>query len=187
MKKIILFGDSITAGYKHGEINVILNDKIRHLLPYEAEIINAGIPGDTTSGAMKRVMDHVVGYEPDMVTVFFGTNDVAALSGISLAQYETNLMNLVEVIGSDRVILLGPPFANQVLYQQERPLLRLNQYNQAARRVAAYYELPYIDMLSVMTDAERPVDYLQADGLHFSTTGYDLLARVIVEQLKGRS
>jgi len=186
MKKIILFGDSITAGYQNGEIDIILNTKIQRLLNKEVEIINAGIPGDTSKGALGRYQDHVIAYEPDIVTIFFGANDVEKMSGISLAQYEENLAYLVEKIGAHKVVLIGPPYAHQMMYEKERPLIDLMQYNNAAQRVAKAYNTKFIDMLEEMIQSEDPTNYLQVDGLHFSEVGYDLLARLIVETIKER-
>ncbi|MGX4686889.1 SGNH/GDSL hydrolase family protein [Vagococcus sp. JNUCC 83] len=186
MKKIILFGDSITAGYKNGEIDTILNTKMMSLLNKKVEIINAGIPGDTTKGAISRFKDHVVSYEPDIVTIFFGANDAEKLSGISLMQYEDNLSYLVEQIGPKKVVLIGPPYAHQMMYQHERPLVNLMQYNNAAQRVASLFDVNYIDILGEMIASEAPTKYLQSDGLHFSDDGYNLLAKLIVETIKER-
>ena len=186
MKKIILFGDSITAGYQKGEIDIILNTKIQHLLNKKVDIINAGIPGDTTQGALSRYHDHVVSYEPDIVTIFFGANDAEKMSGISLTQYEDNLTYLVEQIGARKVVLIGPPYAHQMMYEKERPLVDLMQYNNAAQRVADTYQVSYIDLLGEMIASDDPTSYLQLDGLHFSEVGYDLLARLIVETIKER-
>lgn len=186
MRKIILFGDSITAGYKNGEIDTILNDTIARLSKTPLYITNAGIPGDTTVGALRRVAEHVTRYEPDVVVVFFGTNDASELSGITLTQYERNLEDLVTLINPKRVVLLGPSYTDQTLYHNDKPIVRLTQYNNAVSRVAKRYSVPYIDILREMMQDTDPRRYLQADGLHFSKTGYDLLAHLIVESLKER-
>ncbi|WP_270279652.1 SGNH/GDSL hydrolase family protein [Vagococcus bubulae] len=186
MKKIILFGDSITAGYRNGEIDTILNTKIEHLLNTKVEIINAGIPGDTTKGALSRFQDHVVSYEPDIVTIFFGANDAAKLSGISVIQYEENLAYLIEQIGAKKVVLIGPPYAHQMMYHDERPLVDLMQYNNAAQRVAKSFSISYVNILEEMIASDSPTRFLETDGLHFSDDGYDLLARLIVERIKER-
>ncbi|RGI30283.1 MULTISPECIES: GDSL-type esterase/lipase family protein [Enterococcaceae] len=186
MKKIILFGDSITAGYRNGEIDIVLNTKIKRLLNTKIEIINAGIPGDTTKGALSRFKEHVIFYEPDIVTIFFGANDAEKRSGISLLQYEENLTYLVEQIGAKKVVLIGPPYAHQMMYRDERPLVELMQYNNAAQRVAKTFNIRYIDILKEMIVSEAPTRFLEPDGLHFSDEGYDLLAKLIVETIKER-
>lgn len=183
MKKIILFGDSITAGYKNGEIDTILNDKINEKLP-DTLIQNAGIPGDTTRGALDRVERHVVAYCPDVVTVFFGANDAWLYSGITEHEFQENLETLVRSLSDSRVILLGVPYANQSVHEGERSEERLRRFNDVSKAVAEKYQVPFIDVLTEMLVDDNQVSYLQEDGLHFSEEGYQLLARLIIEEIQ---
>ena len=100
MKKIILFGDSITAGYEDGVTDFRLNEEIEAIFT-DVEVINAGIPGDTSQGALKRVKNHVLKYEPDIVTVFFGANDASKISGLDINSYQENILALVRLIGPE--------------------------------------------------------------------------------------
>ncbi|MGX7024586.1 SGNH/GDSL hydrolase family protein [Vagococcus hydrophili] len=183
MKKIILLGDSITAGYEEGVTDFRLNEQIEVEFK-ELEVINAGIPGDTTRGALQRLEAHVLRYQPDVVTVFFGANDVSTIMGISIEEYIANLILIVKQIGEERVILLGVPYCNQNLYQEERGMERLELYNRAAKEIAANYQLPFIELLYIMQ--EKSNLYLQKDGLHFSRAGYELLGQLINQELKKR-
>lgn len=183
MQKLILFGDSITAGYTEGEITLKLNDAIgSRTLAYT--IRNAGIPGDTTRDGLLRVVEHVVAYQPDKVTVFFGANDVSIFSDVSLELFKTNLKDLVTKIGTNRVILIGTPYACQTLYASERPLACLKAYDEVARKIAEAYQISFIPLLEEMQKNSNPNHYLQADGLHFSDEGYELLGQLIVEKLR---
>ncbi len=184
MKKIILFGDSITAGYENGLTDFRLNERIIRQVE-EVEIINAGIPGDTTRGARKRLADHVLKYDPDIVTVFFGANDVSNLIGLSIEEYEENLDEIVKEIGISKIILVGVPYCNQKMYEQEKPLSKLLAFNEVAQRISKKYRLDYIDMLEEMQQS-NPMDYLQEDGTHFSAKGYDLLGKLISEKINNR-
>jgi len=53
MAKIILFGDSITAGYSKGKVTDQLTRRIKASFP-AADVVNAGIPGETTREALLR-------------------------------------------------------------------------------------------------------------------------------------
>lgn len=183
MKKIILFGDSITAGYKNGEIDTILNEKISELMKESIDIRNAGIPGDTSLDGLARMKEHVISHKPDLVTVFFGANDVSVYSGVSLADYESALMEMVESIGAEKVILLGPPYASSRQYEDERPMRRIELYNAAVKRVAKRLNCSFIDVLTEMNESYNPEELLQGDGLHFSEAGYDLLGSIIAQEL----
>ncbi|AQP53572.1 hypothetical protein CBF34_00475 [Vagococcus penaei] len=185
MSKLILFGDSITAGYMGGEITLILNQHIKRYLP-NLEVINAGLPGDTTRGAVGRVGDHVVRYNPDVVTVFFGANDVADHSGINNQEYRQNLVYLINTIGADKMVLVGPPFMRRLLNESDRPYRRINEYNGIAKELAILNRIPFVDLFSVMQGESEPEVLWQADGLHFSKQGYLLLGRLLAEELKRR-
>lgn len=181
MKKIILLGDSITAGYEDGLTDFRLNERIEaDFKGYD--IINAGIPGDTTRGALIRLEEHVLKYSPDVVVVFFGANDVSNVIGVSIEEYIANLILIIERIGAEKIILLGAPFCNQTMYQSERALDRLALYNRAAKELAGNYKIPFVELLYTMQ--EGTADFLQKDGLHFSKSGYDLLGRLINQELK---
>lgn len=180
MKKIILFGDSITAGYKDGEIDVILNERIAENIDIEASITNAGIPGDTTRDALKRVNAHVLRYTPDIVTVFFGANDVFEINQVSIETYKKNLSDLIDSIGSDKVLLFGPPYR---VREESEEIGRLVQYNQGAREVALAKNCRFIDVLRKMQEIPNPTQYLQSDGLHFSEEGYVFLGKLMAKEI----
>lgn len=183
MTKIILFGDSITAGYADGEINPILTEAVKAEFS-QFEVINAGIPGDTTVDGLKRLGNHVTTYQPEVVTVFFGANDVALHNQVSLADYQINLRKIIEAIGPEKVILLTTPFASQRNQSLDRPLEAIESYTIAALELATELQLPVINLLEVMLASPEPENYLQADGLHFSAAGYDMLSREINQAIK---
>lgn len=182
MTKIIFFGDSITAGYENGVTDFRLNEEIEAVYS-EMETINAGIPGDMTVGALERVERHVLKYNPDIVTVFFGANDVSTVMGISVEAYRENLLALVKLIGAEKVILIGPPYADQRYYENERNLTRINEFNEAVKEISQLKEVNYINLLEKMIE-KTPTDYLQEDGLHFSRLGYQLLGKLINEEIR---
>jgi len=178
MKKIILFGDSITAGYENGVTDFRLNEEIEAIFT-DVEVINAGIPG----GALKRVKNHVLRYEPDIVTVFFGANDASKISGLDINSYQENILSLVRLIGPEKVILIGIPYANQKYYKEERPMSHLENFNEVVKKIAQRQKINYINLLAEMTK-EKPLELLQDDGLHFSRKGYQLLGKLINNELR---
>ena len=182
MEKIIFLGDSITAGYENGVTDFRLNEEIEAAFP-NLETINAGIPGDTTEGALKRVEKHVIKYNPDLVTVFFGANDVSNVTGITLEAYKKNMYALVEKIGPEKIILIGPPYADQKQYEKERNINQIKAFNEVVQMISQEKEITYIDLLAEMLKSE-PTNYLQSDGLHFSRAGYTLLGQLINEAIR---
>ncbi|MGY3765724.1 SGNH/GDSL hydrolase family protein [Vagococcus vulneris] len=186
MRKIILFGDSITAGYYDGEMTLKLNDQIQRYFP-DVEVINAGIPGDTTRRALARVQQHVIKYHPDVVTVFFGANDAADGSGIDEHEYRENLQTIIQDIGANKIVLVGPPLVRRIQHEDDRPFRRLNEYNGIAKELAILNQIPFVDLFSQMQEQINLDNLWQADGLHFSNQGYLLLGRLLASELRKRS
>lgn len=105
---ILFLGDSLTAGYGLAESQAFPALIERELVAegVEARVVNAGVSGDTTAGALAR-LDWVLSQEPDVVVVGLGGND--GLRGLDLAATEENLRRIVETSrqAGARVILLG--------------------------------------------------------------------------------
>ncbi|MGX7245034.1 SGNH/GDSL hydrolase family protein [Enterococcus quebecensis] len=189
MKKIVLFGDSITAGYGEEAITPILQnlivDDLAALNLEEVTIVNAGMPGDTTEDAMKRLEKEVLAEHPDIVTIFFGANDTNVDNLVPLEKYADNIERMINKIGKEKVILLTPPYVD-CARKPNRDDDRIREYTERVKVIGERYELPVIDLYKVMVVYPGTDEFLQGDGLHFSKTGYDLLAALIVREIKGR-
>ena len=75
--KILVLGDSLTAGYGLEDINDSFPSKLEKILislNYKVEIINAGISGDTTTGGLSRLA-WSLNDNPDAVILELGGND----------------------------------------------------------------------------------------------------------------
>jgi acyl-CoA thioesterase I len=106
--RIVAFGDSNTAGFGVSEPNKYPTKLERALKErgHDVEVLNAGVSGDTTGGALRRFASAF----PDdthVAIVFLGRNDMRF--GVSM---ETTKRNLNEIVGRLRkrnveVILAG--------------------------------------------------------------------------------
>lgn len=95
-KRIVVLGDSITAGYglqREEAYPALLQKKVDEAgLAYE--VVNAGVSGDTTAGGLRRI-DWALGQKgADVLMIALGGND--GLRGISPDQTEKNLAGIVE-------------------------------------------------------------------------------------------
>jgi lysophospholipase L1-like esterase len=73
---IVAFGDSTTAP-RTGVTNVYA-DILRTQLPTDGitgSVVNEGVPGDNTNGAVSRFSTDVLNHNPDLVIMQFGIND----------------------------------------------------------------------------------------------------------------
>ena len=182
MKKIFLFGDSITAGYREGEIEETLTVLISDCFP-KSKVVNAGIPGDTTREGLKRIEQHILSYQPDIVVVFFGANDMAVSCDVSVTEYGENLHRMIEEIGISKVLLITPPYVNQYLRSEDRPLSSIESYTEKAQEIAKTYQMPTILLKNEMLKQDAD-SWLQEDGLHFSYQGYIYLKQLICQKIK---
>lgn len=92
--KILAFGDSVTEGLgvETEEAYPALLQKRLLAEGYQYEVINAGISGETSSGALSRV-DWMLAQNPAIVIVETGGND--GLRGIDLTLTHENISEIV--------------------------------------------------------------------------------------------
>jgi len=95
-KRIVVLGDSITAGYgldPQEAYPALLQKKIDAAgLPYT--VSNAGVSGDTTAGGLRRINWALGQQGADVLVVALGGND--GLRGISPKQTEENLAGIID-------------------------------------------------------------------------------------------
>ncbi|MCC6948187.1 MAG: arylesterase [Bradyrhizobiaceae bacterium] len=106
--RVVAFGDSNTAGFGVSTTNKYPAQLERALQArgHDVEVINAGVSGDTTAGALRR-FEAAFPEDTDVAIVFLGRNDMRF--GLSM---ETTRRNLGEIVGRLRargveVILAG--------------------------------------------------------------------------------
>lgn len=95
-KRLVILGDSITAGYglEREEAYPALLQKKADEAGLSYEVVNAGVSGDTTAGGLRRI-DWALGQKgADVLMIALGGND--GLRGISPEQTEKNLSGIVD-------------------------------------------------------------------------------------------
>jgi acyl-CoA thioesterase-1 len=170
--RIVMLGDSITAGYglaPRDSLPVRLGAALEER-GHDVVVENAGVSGDTSAGGLAR-LDWAVAGKPDIVIVELGAND--GLRGLEPAKMEANLGAIIDRLKArgSAVLLagmyaprnLGPAYAAE--YDAVFPRL-------AREHGVALY--PFI----LDGVAARP-DRNQGDGIHPNAAG----VAVIVERL----
>lgn len=157
---IICFGDSLTYGtgaakgmdYPSQLANMIRNP-----------VINSGIPGDTTSSALRRLSRDVLSKNPDIVLITLGGNDLK--NGVSRDLAFGNLKRIVQAIQrrDARVVIGGLRFP-----QMDRGFGK--GYENLARQTGAVL-IPNI----LAGIVENP--NLMADPIHPNNSGYRIIAQ----------
>lgn len=157
--EIIAFGDSLTAGYGAGAGE----DYPSKLSAISGIVVtNAGVSGDTTESALKRLDQDVLDGDPRIVIVGLGGNDY--LRSIPLSTTEANLRTIINRIQNRgaMVVLLGFRF----------PSLNANygaMYERVAEEEGALFIPDILD--GIMGDAS-----LKSDSIHPNARGYEIVA-----------
>lgn len=105
---VVFLGDSLTAGYglpAELAFPALVADELRDRRR-PVRFVNAGVSGDTTTGALER-LDWVLKQRPDVLVVALGVND--AFRGQPVGRVEANLRAIVRRAKSSgaRVLILG--------------------------------------------------------------------------------
>jgi len=120
---VVAFGDSVTMGAMtsgvftpeavyHNRLKKKLEEKFPGAAGSTLSVINAGIGGDTAATGLVRIDRDVIRYQPDLVIVGFGANDLNA-SPAAAQTYEANLRKIIATIREKTqadVILLTPTY-----------------------------------------------------------------------------
>ena len=100
-ENLICFGDSLTFGTGASE-GRDYPSRLSEML--SEPVINAGVPGDTTSSAMKRLDQDVLSREPKIVFITLGGNDLK--NGVSKKVAFDNLKIIVEKIQDEGALVV---------------------------------------------------------------------------------
>jgi acyl-CoA thioesterase I len=108
-KTVLVLGDSLSAEYgiTRGEGWVAQLEKRLKTEKIEADIVNASISGETTSGGKARLPALLNQHRPSVVVIELGGND--GLRGLPLAAAETNLRKMITEAqnAKAKVLLVG--------------------------------------------------------------------------------
>ncbi|MDH4422052.1 MULTISPECIES: SGNH/GDSL hydrolase family protein [Bacillus] len=186
MKTLVCFGDSITADETFFDGTPRLTPRLQEMFP-KWKVVNAGVPGDNTFDALNRIEEDVLSYEPEFVIVFLGTNDAVSFAQVPLQIYKENLEKIVNQISSHKVLIISPAPVDEER-QHNRTNKVLGQYADVVEEVAKETGSHFLNLYAEMIqekDYKRFVEDEEKDGLHFGQVGYEYLAGLMGEKLKG--
>ena len=172
-KEIILFGDSILAGYVNGHPTDHITKSLQDNFP-NYNLINASIPGLTTEEAEDFLPKKIYIHNYALIILGLGTNDDSVYDGLNAGRYAYNLDHLVAKLDPNKVILMGPSYTNwKVNQNQSWP--RTIQFSLIAEHCSVIHHLPFLNLNKEMVKTGHPSDLLQADGIHLNKAGNKLL------------
>jgi acyl-CoA thioesterase I len=174
---IVALGDSLTAG-----LGVTADEAYPAILSarlqregFHYRVVNAGVSGDTTAGALRR-LDWVLRARPAIVVVALGAND--GLRGLPVPAMRDNLVAIVTRLraAGARVLLAGmrlPPNYGAV-YTRE--------FAEAFETVARQTSVPLLPFLLDGVAGKSALN--QPDGIHPNVAGQRMVAETVWRSLR---
>jgi acyl-CoA thioesterase I len=176
---ILVFGDSISAGYGLSRVEqgwvTLLQTRLKDE-DYGYHVLNASVSGETTAGGLARLPRALDLHKPKIVILELGGND--GLRALPIAQMRANLVRMVDLASAAgaKVLLLGmrmPPNYGPEYTEQFRSC-----YSDLARDK----KLPLVPFL--LNDVAQSPNLIQADGIHPNELGQPKLLANVWPSLK---
>jgi acyl-CoA thioesterase-1 len=166
-ENIICFGDSLTAG-TGASTGMDYPSQLARMIG--RPVINAGLPGDTTAGALARLEQDVLSRSPRIVLITIGGNDLT--HGVDREVFSRNLRNIVTRIQAAGALV--------VVGGIEVPLRDRGYregYQEVARTTGAILIPNIFQGLLGRPD-------LMSDPIHPNSAGYTLMAERFHETIR---
>ena len=171
---ILVFGDSISAGYGLARVEqgwvALLRTRLR-TQGYGYQVVNASVSGETTAGGLARLPRALMLHQPKIVILELGGND--GLRALPITQMRANLGRMVDLAAAAgaKVLLLGmripPNYGPQYT----------EQFHSCYSDLARDKKLPAVSFL--LNDIALDPKLMQADEIHPNELGQPkLLANV---------
>lgn len=192
--KIAFIGDSITSD-RESYMNIL---KRALLAEKDIHIIDAAISGDKSDDAKMAFYTRVMKYNPDIVHILLGTNDMRKNNDpfgepcVSLHDYRKNMEYMVRTLtaqGKKVILSTISPIDNEGLgkrFPEDNWIYDngdLEEVNKIICETAEKYKALLNDMSSVYAQYQTGEILLQ-DGLHLNAAGQLMLAKNVMECIK---
>ena len=175
--KILMFGDSITAGYgleakeaPPAQLEALLQQE-----GYDVVVINAGVSGDTTSAGRSRLKWTLDKYNPDAVILALGGNDMLRGINPSITRENINAM-LTLITSTKRSVILSSVQAPSNLGVAYK-----GQLEKTYTDLATEYDVTLYPFLIQNTFGKT--ELMQRDGIHPNAKGAAQIANELAEFL----
>lgn len=211
---IVMFGDSTTAPRGSLKVYATQVETMLQSIGSSLGVHNAGIGGNTTRDALKRLQTDVLKYKPRIVVMQFGINDSAVdvwknppatEPRVPLAEYLTNLRRMIAAAqqAKAQVILMTtnplrwtpklkemygkPPYDPAA--EDGFDSATLAGYNDALRKLAAELKVPLVDVRAAYPEFaakhQTTIEGMLLDGMHPNDLGQQLVAELLVPAIRG--
>lgn len=201
--KIVAFGDSITEGtYGGADVSQAWPFVLQMFLNkagIPCEVLNMGIPGETTPEGLRRFKRQVVSQKPKLVLIMYGANDSFVPYGynkpaVPIRQFEESLEEMIQQSLENKILpvmmtttpLSLPAFFPEDAHTENGGNNFLEEYTDRVRLLAQLHNLHVIDHYRVWKEMDQTRQIIQKylpDGVHPNVAGNLLMAETILNAL----
>jgi acyl-CoA thioesterase-1 len=175
--KVLLFGDSVMAGYglpSDQRLSAVLENDLKKS-GHEIKVINGSVSGSISSGGLNRVDWTLSEPDIDLMILGLGANDM--LRGINPSETEKNLEKII-LAAKDKnieIILAGmyAPTTHGVNYK--------NDFDNIYTSLSKKYDLTLIPFL--LEGVALNPELNQSDGMHPNYEGTLVVSKTIKETI----
>jgi acyl-CoA thioesterase I len=176
---ILVFGDSISAGYGLAHVELGWVELLKTRLKeqgYGYQVINASVSGETTAGGLARLPRALELHHPSILILELGGND--GLRALPIAQMRANLAQMADIASAAgaKILLLGmrmPP--NYGLPYTE-------QFRDSFTQLAHDKKLPLVPFL--LEGIALSPNLMQDDDIHPNAQGQPKLLENVMPSLQ---
>jgi acyl-CoA thioesterase-1 len=175
--RIVVLGDSLASGRGIGVAHAfpaILQEKIDDSR-FDYEIVNAGVSGDTSTGAVRR-FERALDGNVRVLVVELGAND--GLRGVPVAQVKSNLSRIIETAQARDISVLLCGMEALPMYGWDYTVAFHNAFGELAKQ----YDVPLVPFILMNVIANR--ELMQPDRAHPNAAGARAIADNIWPYLK---
>ena len=177
-KKLLILGDSISAGYglKESENWVQLLETSLNASNVELKIINSSISGDTTIGGLSRIESDLRKYNPNYVLVELGGND--ALRGYPIDRIKTNLLKIIDA----SLAAEANPIIMQIRIPPNYGKNYVAAFESIYSEIAVEKNIPKVSFILEKVALDKSL--MQLDGIHPNSKAQPLIAKQVEIEIK---
>ena len=175
--RIVVLGDSLASGRGIGADNAfpaVLQKKLNdERLAFE--MVNAGISGDTSSGALRR-FERLLDDDVRVLVLELGAND--GLRGVPVAHVKANLARIIEAAQARQIAVLLCGMEALPIHGWDYSVAFHNAFGELAKK----YDVPLVPFILMNVIGNR--DLMQPDRAHPNAAGARAIADNIWPYLK---
>lgn len=177
IKKILIIGDSLTAGYgidKEDAFPAVLERKLHENGHKNYQVINGGVSGSTTASGKSR-LNWFLKSGPSILILALGAND--GLRGLKLEQSKQNLEDIIIAAKAKNIKV--------VLGGMQLPVNYGNEYREEFQKMYQSlhkkHQITFIPFLLKDVGGRKELNI--SDGIHPNVKGHEIVAQNVYKHL----